>query len=68
MLYGTVRPAEGGAVPVYHYPNDPAIAFTAPAGQILAVQLRAWLGGSMLGALFGVGGILNFRARLKRGG
>jgi hypothetical protein len=41
-------------VRVYYDPRDPAVAFTAPAENILAVQLPAWIGGSLLGSLFGM--------------
>jgi hypothetical protein len=50
--YGISR-VEGLAVPVYYYPDDPRIAFTAPAGDILDGQLPSWIAAAWLGALFG---------------
>ena len=46
--------AVGDTVAVYYYPDDPEIAFTQSAGEILAAELPAWIGGSLLGSVFGI--------------
>lgn len=51
---------EGRPIRVYYDPSNPSVAFTAPPGEILAGQLPAWIGASLLGSVFGVSAILNF--------
>src|SRR5215469_15057068 len=53
--YGLALPmAAGQTTLVYSDPQDPRVAFTAPAGDILIEELRAWAAGSLLGAVAGV--------------
>lgn len=44
---------EGETVRVYYYPRDPAIAFAAPAEELLTDAITTCVFGSLLGALIG---------------
>ncbi|MBI2679840.1 MAG: hypothetical protein HYX25_02395 [Candidatus Solibacter usitatus] len=44
---------QGESVRIYYDPNDPSVASAAPADQILTGQLPSWIGGSVLGSVFG---------------
>ncbi len=47
--YGIEAPPKvGETIPVHYYPRDPAVAATAPAGEILAGELPAWIVASLL--------------------
>ncbi len=51
--------SEGEALRVYYDPSDPSVASAVPAAEILTGQLRSWIGGSLLGSIFGAGAALN---------
>jgi len=60
------RAAKGDSVRIYYSPQDPAIAFIAPPGEILEGQIPSWIAGSILGSLGITAMALALAARLSR--
>jgi hypothetical protein len=50
-----VGDVEGESIRVYYDPNEPSTASAVPADEILRGQVPAWIGGSVLGSVFGAG-------------